>query len=342
MKHHDITFVPRRSGWTHSKEFYHMGTAEERMRRKPGSNLDVTVAATNWTSTEMWSFAVSSNTPWRYDVDPLETASLMCVAGCWQIRALLHGAKSAATPAFFLPLAVVLLENPPEEHVWGIGWLGWVECFSDLPCPQTLVVSLFKPQFMTPPSQQRIEGKWVSVCQLWAMMTQEERESSIPSCQKEIWSRWRRKTWVLLGAQASHHITLKPGGFEYVWITQYLAKQQDQVWMVQAPHFPSPKEENHLKCKVSFCIFKDHNSGDGTIPEVSRQRLGRKVAQIQVEISVLFTRLLRSTWLEAMGKLSDLHEDVSTAGIFPAMRLNLPTPIFFCVLASGSRVVRCL
>ena len=48
MKHNDITFVPRR----HSKEFYHMGTAEERMRRKVGSNWDVTVAATNSTSNQ--------------------------------------------------------------------------------------------------------------------------------------------------------------------------------------------------------------------------------------------------------------------------------------------------
>ena len=43
LEKNDFTFVPRR----HSKVFYHMGTAEERMRRKAGSNLDVTVAATN-------------------------------------------------------------------------------------------------------------------------------------------------------------------------------------------------------------------------------------------------------------------------------------------------------
>jgi hypothetical protein len=44
FRENDFTFVPRR----HSKVFfYHMGTAEERMRRKAGSNLDVTVAATN-------------------------------------------------------------------------------------------------------------------------------------------------------------------------------------------------------------------------------------------------------------------------------------------------------
>jgi hypothetical protein len=117
-----------------------------------------------------------------------------------------------------------------------------------LPCPQTQVVSLFKPQFMTPPSQQRIEGKWISVCQLWAMMTQEERESSIPSCQKEVWSRWRRKTWVLLRAQASHHITSKPGGFEYVWITHNTSPNNKiKFEWSKHPTFPVQKRTN-LKC----------------------------------------------------------------------------------------------
>ena len=103
----------------------------------------------------------------------------------------------------------------------------------------------YSSQFMTPPSQQRIEGKWVSVCQLWAMMTQEERESS---CQKEVWSRWRRKTWVPLRAQASHHITSKPGGFEYVWITHNTSPNNKiKFEWSKHPTFPVQKRTN-LKC----------------------------------------------------------------------------------------------
>ena len=110
----------------------------------------------------------------------------------------------------------------------------------------------YSSQFMTPPSQQRIEGKWVSVCQLWAMMTQEERESS---CQKEVWSRWRQNLSAFKGASiTSYHIETRR-----FWIclnnSQYLAKQQDQVWMVQAPRFPGPKEDKsqmHSNARWAF------------------------------------------------------------------------------------------
>ena len=47
LEKNDFTFVPRRHSKFFFFFFYHMGTAEERMRRKAGSNLDVTVAATN-------------------------------------------------------------------------------------------------------------------------------------------------------------------------------------------------------------------------------------------------------------------------------------------------------
>ena len=56
----------------------------------------------------------------------------MCVAGCWQIRALLHGAKSAATPAFFLPLAVVLLETHLRSMSGRL--VGQVEMRQKYPC----------------------------------------------------------------------------------------------------------------------------------------------------------------------------------------------------------------
>ena len=222
----------------------------------------------------------------------------MCIAGCWQIRALLHGAKSAATPACL-------------KSTWGaclVDWLvklNWM--FFRLAVPTNTGVSLFKPQFMTPPSQQRIEGKWVSVCQLWAMMTQEVARifnSELP--ERGLKQVETQNLSAFKGASiTSYHIETRR-----FWIclnnSQYLAKQQDQVWMVQAPHFPSPKEENHLKCKVSFCIFNDHNSGDGTIPEVSRQRLERKMAQIQVSIA-WFPVLLRK-FLSFLRDFSGVHD----------------------------------
>ena len=122
LEKNDFTFVPRR----HSKVFfYHMGTAEERMRRKAGSNLDVTVAATNWTSNRDVIFcSIFKHTMKVWCWSPKN-----CIfdVRCWMLAdsGTASWCEVGCDACIFSAVGCGAFGNPPEEHVWEIGWSGW-------------------------------------------------------------------------------------------------------------------------------------------------------------------------------------------------------------------------
>ena len=122
FRENDFTFVPRR----HSKVFfYHMGTAEERMRRKAGSNLDVTVAATNWTSNRDVIFcSIFKHTMKVWCWSPKN-----CIfdVRCWMLAdsGTASWCEVGCDACIFSAVGCGAFGNPPEEHVWEIGWSGW-------------------------------------------------------------------------------------------------------------------------------------------------------------------------------------------------------------------------